>query len=69
MSTMRARLSISKASRMGVRLMLSSSASSRSFSGSPGFSSIVMIRLRIVWYAVSRALSDDMWSLSLQPPV
>ena len=28
--------------------------------GALGFSSIVMIRLRMVWYAVSRALSDDM---------
>ena len=46
--TMCAMLSMMSASRMGVRLMPICSASSLSFRGSPGFSSMVMIRLRMV---------------------
>jgi len=48
MTTMWAMFSMIKASRMGVRLMPICSASSLSFRGSPGFSSMVMIRLRMV---------------------
>ena len=48
MATICALFSRINASRMGVRLMPSSSASSRSFSGSPGLSSMVMMRLRTV---------------------
>jgi len=48
MVTMWAMLSMINASRMGVRLMPSSWASSWSFSSSPGLSSMVMILLRMV---------------------
>ena len=48
MTTMWAMLSMMRASRMGVRLMPSSWASSRSFSSSPGLRSMVMMRLRMV---------------------